>query len=167
MNQVNFNSVILGALTVTVLSTSYLGLINLLCCLGFIGGILVTIWHATEEGGVQLNNKQGALSGGLTAVLAALLVLTLDKAILPMLGIPTSEEVIQQVITQAVSSSDEQLAWEMQEQIETEKALQEQNGVGSFAFIGAILFNGIFGAIVGMVGTKIFGRNLPKIEEEG
>jgi hypothetical protein len=114
-----------------------------------------------------LNNKQGALSGGLAAVLAALLVLTLDKAILPMLGIPTSEEVIQQVITQAVSSSDEQLAWEMQEQIETEKALQEPNGVGSFAFIGAILFNGIFGAIVGMVGTKIFGRNLPKIEEEG
>lgn len=164
MNQVNFNSVLIGSLTITVLSTSYLGLINLLCCLGFIGGILVTIWHATEEGGAQLTPGIGALSGLLAAVFAALLVFTLDRAILPLLGIPTSEQIIEQMIPDLISSFAGGDAQEIQDQIEMQQALNEQNETGSFAYLAGVLFNGLFGAIIGAIGAKIFGRSLPKPE---
>ena len=39
-------SILMGALVTGILSTSYLSLINLLCCLGVIAGALVAVWHS-------------------------------------------------------------------------------------------------------------------------
>ena len=41
-------SIILGGIVAGILSTSYLGFLNLLCCMGIIIGALVAVWHYTD-----------------------------------------------------------------------------------------------------------------------
>ncbi|PIQ63810.1 MAG: hypothetical protein COV99_00855 [Bacteroidetes bacterium CG12_big_fil_rev_8_21_14_0_65_60_17] len=61
-------SILLGGLVSGLLSTSYLGFINVLCCLGVIAGALAAVWHYTSENQLSVKAGEGAGMGALSGL---------------------------------------------------------------------------------------------------
>lgn len=61
-------SILLGGLIAGLLSTSYLGFINVLCCLGVIAGALAAVWHYTSTNELTLKTGEGAGMGAIVGI---------------------------------------------------------------------------------------------------
>ncbi len=61
-------SILLGGLISGLLSTSYLGFINFLCCLGVIAGALAAVWHYTSTNELTIKTGEGAGMGALAGL---------------------------------------------------------------------------------------------------
>ena len=132
-------SILVGAVVIGVLSTSYLSFINVICCLGVMIGGAVAAQQYTTRAGVG-----GAVLGPL-----------LDRALRP-LGLD-SQTISQGMVEQWMQGMEGQQGM-------SPEMMQQLQGEGStMMFIGGILFNvvlyAIFGAIGGAVGAAIFGED--------
>lgn len=148
-------SILIGAAVTAALSTSYLGLINCLCCAGVVIGSLVTVWHYTSRYDLTIEAGRGAVMGLVAAAVGAVISLLLNYLLLQVgLG---GQEVIVQSIMEAFSGyvSPEQMEM-MREQMEAQRDVS----------FGAYLINGLVtvfvfalvGAVGGAIGAAIFKK---------
>ena len=147
-------SILIGAAISLVLSTSYLSIINCICCAGYIAAGLATVWHYTDAHRVTLESGRGAVMGMLAAVVGAFLAIFLNY-ILYSLGLSNAGEVIGELMIQQFGASMSP------EQLEQFEAAQNQEiGFLSFFFQGLIwvVMGAIFGAIGGAIGAAIFKK---------
>ena len=145
-----FQSILLGGLVAGLLSTSYLGVINLLCCAGVIIGAMVAVWHYTTEHEVTLPAGQGAAMGALAAIVGGLIGLALEYLV-GLVGVPSFQEIQQDFFSQFYPA-------EQAEQIE---AMQEQQGSPMMMALMVVFGFGItavFGAAGGAIGASIFKK---------
>lgn len=154
-------SIIMGGLVAGLLSTSYLGIINLACCAGVIIGAMVGVWHYTNEHSLTIKPGQGAAIGALVGITAVIISTALDQA-LGLIGLPTAQELGQQM--QQMFAGGE-LTPEQKEQIE---AANQQFNTPMFKIIGmligAAVFS-IFGAAGGAIGAAVFKKGGEEPEE--
>ena len=145
-------SILIGGLVVGALSTSVIGIINLLCCAGVIIGAMVGVWHYTETNRLTIESGQGALIGAMAGVVGAILA-GLFNQLLVVLGLDiggNTQEMIQQFSQMQGNGgiSEDQLQMLLQ---------------NSWVFVllatafNVVLF-GIFGAIGGAIGASVFQK---------
>lgn len=142
---------LVGGLVTGVLSTSYLGLINVACCAGVILGAIVSVWHYTNDQGVTIEAGDGALMGAAAGAIGAILSTILTLAIIQPLGLG-----LDQVMMDFIQEMD--LPAETREQIEMQS--EQGSSIGGMvfgAFLNLVLFS-IFGAIGGAIGAAIFKK---------
>ena len=146
-------SIILGALVSGILGTSYLGYINLLCCLGVIVGALVAVWHYTDTNEITIPTGKGAGLGAMAALGGALIALVLNFVLIQA-GIRHDLAGVEFMINNLGDSmAPEQLeAMEMQLEAPFQLGPYLLNGIFGFAISAA------FGAIGGSLGAKLFKK---------
>lgn len=146
-------SIILGSAVVTVLSTSYLGFVNCLCCAGVIAGAMVAVWHYTSNNGITISAGEGAVMGLTVAIIGGLVSAVLDYVLIKM-GIRADQAILQAVLDMMGDSMPPESYDQMVEQMEQEVTF------GAFALqaiLGVVIFS-IFGAIGGAIGASIFKK---------
>ena len=147
-------SILLGGLVVGLLSTSYLGFINMLCCAGIILGAMVSVWHYTNENMLTIQAGQGAAMGALAGIAGSLIALLLDQVV-GLIGLPTGTEIQQQIQQMFMPSNLDP------DQLEQMQQQQEQFNTPMFKAIGAVFgiaISAIFGAIGGAIGASVFKK---------
>lgn len=143
-------SILLGGLVAGLLSTSYLGLINLACCAGVIIGAVVAVWHYTNTYNLTISGGQGAAMGALAAVIGAVIGGLLSY-LLQFIGIPGVQELFQGSFEQFLS--EEQL-----EQLEAQQEMAENIGAVLLGIGINMLIYAIFGAVGGVIGANVFKK---------
>ena len=146
-------SILLGAGVVAVLSTSYLGFVNCLCCAGVIGGAMVAVWHYTTNNNLTIPAGEGAVIGLLAAVVGGIIAVILNL-MLTGIGLGADEAIREFALEYLRDAVPPDQLDELEEQMEA----------GQTA--GAILINGvcsvvifaIFGAIGGVIGASVFKK---------
>jgi len=148
-------SILVGAVVTGVLSTSYLGFINALCCLGVIIGGMVSVQQYTSRTGASVDGGDGAVLGALAGVGGSILAAVLDRALRPF-GLD------QQSIQKGMMDN---MMQGMQGQQDLPPMLEQFQGGGGetgammlvFGIVFGAIVNGIFGAIGGAIGAALFG----------
>ena len=138
-------SIFVGGVVVGVLSTSYLSLINVLCCLGVILGGGVAAWHYITTTDSSIDPVEGATLGAGAGIIGSLLSAAFDWVLRP-LGLDGES-----IMEGFFGSEIEQM---MQGQ---EQAMQDP-GTGAMLvgfILGAVLW-AVFGAAGGAVGASVF-----------
>ncbi len=142
---------LVGGLVAGILSTSYIGLINLACCAGVILGAIVSVWHYTDDQNVTIEAGDGALIGAGAGAIGALFSTIVTLAIVQPLGLG-----LDQVMMDYLQGMD--LPAETREQIEMQA--EQGSSIGGMAFgalFNIVLFS-IFGAIGGAIGAALFQK---------
>jgi len=149
-------SILVGAVVTGILSTSYLGLINTLCCLGVIvGGIVTTQQYAARTAG-SVPSGDGAVLGAFAGAAGAVLSAVFDVMLRPLNL--DSQSIQQGLQEQLMQMSDQGMSPEMMQQMQGEApGLLSVMGLG-FLLLNVVLF-AIFGAIGGAIGTALFGED--------
>lgn len=148
----------LGALITGILSTSYLGFINFVCCLGVFAGALAAVWHYTDTNELTIPTGKGATLG-MSAAVGGLVIATVLNLLLLTVGI-NHETAMQEWM---ISSFGDSMPPEQLEAMEAEMEAGTSIGDRVLGFgIGAAVF-AAFGAIGGAIGAKVFkkGGNEP------
>lgn len=141
-------SVLLGGLIAGILGTSYLGLINVLCCAGFIIGGIAAVWHYTSTYNLTLAPGQGATIGAMAAAVGGIIAGVLTY-LLEAIGLPSIQEAI-------MGFYEGNLSPEQMEQISQQQA---QSPVMLFVyFLVALLVYTLFGAVGGAIGASLFKK---------
>jgi len=146
-------SIILGGLIAGLLSTSYLGLINMLCCAGIIIGALVSVWHYTDTNELTIKAGQGAVIGLLAALVGWAVSLVLNY-ILIKAGIRSDRDLSQFRLDRFGDSMGEEGVERIVEQMNTEITL----GKYMLSALWGVLLSAIFGAIGGSIGAVLFKK---------
>lgn len=146
-------SILIGGLVVTVLSTSYLGFINLVCCLGVVIGALVTVWHYTSTHSLTVTAGEGAGMGiraGLIGVVAASLL----NFAFAQAGLDATTFANQFMLDRFGDGMPPEQVDELERQIREGPSVQDLlMGLG----IGALLYS-LFGAAGGAIGAALFKK---------
>lgn len=147
-------SILIGALVTGILSTSYLGFINSICCLGVIIGGLVAVQQYTSRSGTAISAGDGAVLGSLAGVGGAIIGTLLDRALRPF-GLD-SQTIWQGAMEDIMQDMNGQqgLSPEMMQQ------MQGEGGIAMLfvSLIIGIIVYAIFGAIGGALGAALFGE---------
>ena len=149
-------SVLVGAVATGILSTSYLGFINTLCCLGvIIGGVVTAQQYASRTGG-PVESGDGAVLGALAGAGGAVLATLFDVVLRPFnLDSQSIQQGLQEQLMQGMNGG-QSVSPEVMQQMQGEgPGLLSVMGL-AFLLLNVIVF-AIFGAIGGAVGAAIFG----------
>lgn len=146
-------AIFVGAIVTGVLSTSYLAVINVLCCLGVIlgGAIAVQQYAAIERTTVETGD--GALLGALAGAAGVIVSTLLDQALKPLQL--DSQSIMQDALQTYMENM--QGANDLPQQ-----ALQGGDpGIGMMliSLVFGLVLYGVFGAIGGAIGASIFGAD--------
>ncbi len=150
-------SILVGAVVTGLLSTSYLGLINTICCLGVIvGGVATTQQYAARSPGA-IASGDGAVLGASAGAAGAVFSALFDVILRP-LGLD-SQAVQQNIQKQFMQSMGEQgMSPEMMQQMQGDApGLLSAMGL-ALLLLNVVVF-AIFGAIGGALGTTLFGED--------
>jgi hypothetical protein len=148
-------SILIGALVVGALSTSYLSFINTICCLGvLVGGAVAAQQHVSRSSAAGMEAGEGAVLGALAGAGGSILSAVLNRALRPLNLDPQS-------ISQSIMENM-QMMQEMQGQSGMPQGfMQEQGDPGFLLVVLGIAFNlvlySVFGAIGGAIGASLFG----------
>ena len=150
-------SILVGAVVTGILSTSYLGLINTICCLGVIVGGIVTTQQYTARTAGAVASGDGAALGAFAGAAGAVLSALFDVMLGP-LGLD-SQAVQQNIQEQFMQTMGEQgMSPEMMQQMQGDApGLLSAMGL-ALLFMNVVVF-AIFGAIGGALGTALFGED--------
>jgi putative flippase GtrA len=146
-------SIVLGGLVAGLLSTSYLGFINFLCCLGVIVGAVIAVWHYTDNNELTIKPGQGAMMGVLAALVGWAVAFVLNFVLIKI-GIRHDLAITQFMIDKFGESMPPESYDQLIEQMETEIT------IGKYVLNGliGIPISAIFGAIGGAIGAAIFKK---------
>ena len=146
-------SIILGGLVAGLLSTSYLGLINFLCCAGVIIGAMVAVWHYTDTHRLTISAGEGAVIGLLAGLVGAVVSLILNYILIEM-GIRSDQAISQFIINQFGDNMPPEQYDAMAEQMNADLTLSAYLANGLFAAILSL----VFGAAGGAIGAAVFKK---------
>lgn len=144
-------SILIGAVVTGVLSTSYLGLINFICCLGVIIGGVVAVQQFVDRTRTSVESGDGAVLGALAGAGGALFAALFDQALRPFNL--DSQSISQDMMQNFMQVEGQQMSPEMMQQF-------QGGGSATMILMGlaiGIVVNSIFGAIGGAIGAAIFG----------
>ncbi|MBO6575523.1 MAG: DUF4199 family protein [Rhodothermales bacterium] len=152
-------SIILGGAIVGLLSTSYLGFINILCCAGVLTGAVVAVWHYTSTHELTLSGGQGA-GIGVQAALVGWLIAFVLNFVLMSAGVRHDLMMAEW----SLANFGDQMQPEQLDQIEEQ--INTPFGVGSYLKMTLASVNGVigivltalFGAIGGAIGAAAFKK---------
>lgn len=149
-------SILVGAVVIGVLSTSYLSLINAICCLGVMIGGAVAAQQYTKRApaagkSAALNAADGAVLGALAGAGGTVLGRIFDRALRP-LGLDSQTVMMEWM---EGMGGQQGLSPEMMEQAQGEGSMMMI--IGGFVF--SLVLYAIFGAIGGAIGAAIFGND--------
>ena len=147
-------SIILGGLVVAVLSTSYLSLINMICCLGVILGAVIAVWHYTETNSITISTGDGAKIGALAAAFGFIVATVVNYVLIAFLDIRHDQAVGRMMLDMFKDSMPPE---QYDEQLEVLNAPVTIGTVLMSAVWGLVLYP-IFGAIGGLIGAKVFKK---------
>jgi hypothetical protein len=140
-----------GAVVTGLLSVSYLGLINVLCCLGVIIGGAVAVQRYVTLEGTGVDTGDGAVLGAGAGAAGSILGTVFDRLLRPLDldGQSLAMDAFQQLL-------DPQAYEQVRQQMEG------QQDPGAFALVlslllGAVLY-AVFGAIGGAIGAALFSN---------
>ncbi len=155
-------SILLGGLVVGLLSTSYLGLINMACCAGVLIGSVVAVWHYTDTNNVTLPAGQGASIGAMAAVVGGLIAFVLNFILMKM-GIRADQVVAEFILDRfrenMPAEQYEEAMAKLNEPVTISTYLKSQ-------WYGAnLIVYAIFGAIGGAIGAALFKKGGETPEE--
>ena len=147
-------SILIGAVVTLVLSTSYLSLINCLCCAGYILGGLAAVWHYTDSNKLTIETGRGAMLG-MMAVVAGALVAIFVNYLLIAAGLPNPNEVMSGYMMEQFG---DQMSAEQMEQMRDSQT--ERLSFVSYFLRGlvGVVVGAIFGAIGGAIGAATFKK---------
>ncbi len=146
-------SLLMGALVAGILSTSYLSLINLLCCMGVIAGAMVAVWHYTDTNELTIPTGTGAGMGAMAAIGGGVISMILNLVLIQA-GIRHDVAMTEFILNTWGSSMPP-------EQIEAMEAQIEADFEFGAYFLNALLgfvISAVFGAIGGAIGAKVFKK---------
>lgn len=143
----------MGGLIAGLLSTSYLGLINMLCCAGIIIGALVSVWHYTDTNELTIKAGQGAVIGLLAALVGWAVSLVLNY-ILIKAGVRSDLVLSQFILDRFGDSMGEEGVERIVEQMNAEITL----GKYMLSALWGVLLSAIFGAVGGSIGAVLFKK---------
>jgi hypothetical protein len=146
-------SVFLGALVGGVLSTSYLGFINVVCCLGVIIGALVSVWHYTTTNRLTIAGGVGAGMGATVGVLAAVISGVLTLFLAP-LGLDTTAAVTDFML----DTFGDQMDSSQRQQLEDQRDAGTSPGAMVLGTVISAIIFAVFGAIGGAIGAAVFKK---------
>lgn len=158
-------SIILGGLVAGLLSTSYLGFINVLCCAGVLAGAMVAVWHYTSTNELTLSGGQGATLG-LQAALLGWVVAFVLNFVLMSAGLRHDLAIAEFFLNNMGDSMPPESVEEMERQIDTPFTLGWYLKTTLMSVNGAIGIglSALFGAIGGAIGASAF-KNGPEEDE--
>lgn len=148
-------SILVGAVVTGILSTSYLGLMNTLCCLGVIVGGIVTAQQYVGRTEAAVEAGDGAVLGAAAGAGGAVLSAFFDVMLRPF-------DLDSQAVQQSLSESLMQMAGE-QGMNQMMQMQPQGEGPGLLSVMGLLILAlnvvlfAIFGAIGGALGTALFG----------
>lgn len=146
-------SILLGAAVVALLSTSYLGFINCLCCAGVIAGAMVAVWHYTNTNSLTIPAGEGAVIGLSAAALGGVISLILNFLLISIgLG---AEAAMQEFALDFLAG---RVPPEQLEEIEAQMAAGQSAGAYFVNGLCGIVIFVIFGAIGGVIGASVFKK---------
>ncbi len=148
-------SILLGAGVAALLSTSYLGLINCLCCLGVIIGGLAATWHYTDSNQLTIKPGDGAVMGLSAGALGALVALILNFVLIKM-GIRHDLAMTNLMI----DLMGDNLPREQYNELMAQSEAPVRFGSYFFGFnqLIGIVVSAVFGAVGGAIGAAIFKK---------
>jgi hypothetical protein len=148
-------SILLGGLVVGLLSTSYLGLINMLCCAGVIIGAVVAVWHYTDTNQLTITAGQGAVMGLLAAIVGWLISLVLNFVLIKA-GIRSDLVISQFILDRFGDNMPPESYDQMVDQMNANIT------IGSYLLnaVWGVLFSVVFGAVGGAIGAVIFKKGV-------
>ncbi|MEL7363842.1 MAG: hypothetical protein AAFN13_17325 [Bacteroidota bacterium] len=146
-------SILIGGLVVTVLSTSYLGFINFVCCLGVLVGAIVTVWHYTSTNTVTISGGDGAKMGVLAALIG-LVASAVINYVLALVGLDATAFVNQLVLDRFGDAMPPEQVAEIERQIADGPRISD---VVTSLGVGSILY-ALFGAVGGVIGAALFKK---------
>ncbi len=146
-------SILLGGAVVAVLSTSYLGFINCLCCAGVIIGAMAAVWHYTSTNSLTISSGEGAVMGLGAAVVGGILAFFINL-LLTNFGLGAEAAIQEFILNMVGDSMDPDQLQQMEDQFESSTSFSARlmNGV-----IGLVV-TAIFGAIGGAIGAAVFKK---------
>jgi len=145
-------SIILGGLVAGLLSTSYLGMINFLCCAGVIVGALVAVWHYTDTYELTIKAGQGAVLGLLAALVGWAIALILNFVLIKA-GIRSDQIITQFFLDRFGDSMPPEQYDTLVDQMESPITLAGYLGNSLWGLISLA-----FGAAGGAIGAVIFKK---------
>ncbi|MEM1125413.1 MAG: hypothetical protein AAGI71_02090 [Bacteroidota bacterium] len=146
-------SIVLGAAVVAILSTSYLGFINFLCCAGVIIGSMMAVWHYTSTHQLTLLAGRGALMGLIAAALGTFIAIFLNYALI-QLGIRHDLAFTQWMLSSFGDSMPPDQYDQLVAQMEAPVTLMSQLTAG----LVGVAVSAVFGAIGGAIGASAFKK---------
>jgi uncharacterized protein YybS (DUF2232 family) len=150
-------SIVLGGVLIGILSTSYLGLINMLCCAGVIIGALVAVWHYTSQNELTISGGQGAAMGVMAALLGWAIAFVLNFVLIKA-GIRSDQAISQFILDKVGSNMPPEQYDQMLQQMEQEVTF------GKY-FLNSLIglgLSAVFGAIGGAIGAAVFKKAPPE-----
>lgn len=146
-------SILLGGAVVAVLSTSYLGFINMCCCAGVIIGSMAAVWHYTSTNDLTIPTGEGAVMGLSAALIGGVIAFVLN-IILANMGLGAEEAIQEFIMTRFADAMNPEQLEQMEQQFEASSSMGTRliNGV-----IGLVITAG-FGAAGGAIGASIFKK---------
>jgi hypothetical protein len=153
-------SILYGGIVVAILSTSYLGLINTLCCLGVMTGGAVSVWHFTTTQQLTIPSGDGA-SLGASAALVGLAISLVLNFLLMKVGLG-SDTVFTNFLQSVVG---DMMTAEQMDEFERQLEHQRRRSFVEYLFNAGTLLNVVIFPLFGAVGGA-FGASLFKYEPE-
>ncbi len=155
-------SILLGGLVVGLLSTSYLGLINMACCAGVIIGAVVTVWHYTDTYELTIKAGEGASLGAMAAVVGGLIAMVLNFILVKM-GIRADQAIAEFMLERFRENMPPEQYEEAIEQ------LNQPVTIGTYLksqwYGASLIIYAVFGAIGGVIGAALFKKG-PEAPDE-
>ena len=146
-------SILLGALVTGILSTSYLSLINIICCLGVIAGALVAVWHYTDTNELTISTGKGAGMGAMAAIGGGVISLVTNLVLIQM-GIRHDLAMVEFMI----NSFGDGMPPEQLEAMEAQLEAPFQFGAYMLNALLGFAISAVFGAGGGAIGAKVFKK---------
>lgn len=145
------NALLMGAAVVAVASTSYLGFVNFLCCIGLWGGGMFAVYRYTTDTQSTITGGDGAQLGFMAGLIGAVIGLVLTF-VLRLVGI-RDDLVISNMMLNMQGMPPEALD---QIAADMEKTVVEKTLTWG-ALIGPLV-SGAVGAIGGAIGAAVFKK---------
>lgn len=146
-------ALVLGASITAALSTSYLGLSAVVCCLPVWAGALAAVWKYTNDTQTTLRPSEGAVLG-LQAVAAGLAIGMVLSLILRLVGIRDDLMMADWVMNRMGGDMSPEQAAQFEAQLER-TPLQSFFSLSNL--FGYLLMSGL-GGLAGMLGAAIFKK---------
>lgn len=157
-------SLILGGLVAGLLSTSYLGFINMICCLGVIAGALTAVWHYTSTYEVTIPSGEGAGMGAIAGLIGAG-VSTILNLVLMAIGIRHDLAVNQFMLDRFGDQMPPEQYDQMIAMIEKPFTIGGWLAENVMGLVIGLAVSAIFGAIGGVIGAKLFKKGGEEVSD--